>query len=97
MPKKTPELFSYFANDPEFVPDPEIEEFMEEEIAHAPKDPDLLAQRLRNHAASPADSGGDIEADWLRFCCAGEWNARRAIGIALLTEQQIVHVFPVMG
>ena len=33
MPKKTPESFSYLANDPEFVPDPEIEQFMEEEIA----------------------------------------------------------------
>src|SRR5438552_7323820 len=64
MPKKTPESFSYLANDPEFVPDPEIEEFMEEEIAHAPKDPDLLAQRLRNTAASPADAGGDLDADW---------------------------------
>ena len=64
MPKKTPESFSYLANDPEFVPDPEIEEFMEEEIAHAPKDPDLLAQRLRNNAASPADAGGDLDADW---------------------------------
>ncbi len=65
MPKKTPESFSYLANDPEFVPDPEIEEFMEEEIAHAPKDPELLAQRQRNNtAASPADTGGDLDADW---------------------------------
>jgi hypothetical protein len=64
MPKKTPEAFNYLSNDPEFVPDPEIEEFMEEEIAHAPKDPDLLAQRLRNTAASPADAGGDLDADW---------------------------------
>src|SRR5881628_3442368 len=64
MPKKTPEVFNYLANDPEFVPDPEIEEFMEEEIAHAPKDSDLLAQRLRNRAASPADAGGDLDADW---------------------------------
>src|SRR5262249_11417295 len=64
MPKKMPESFNYLSNDPEFVPDPDIEEFMEEEIAHAPKDPDLLAQRLRNRAASPADAGGDLDADW---------------------------------
>src|SRR5215467_14564621 len=64
MPKKTPEAFNYLSNNPEFVPDPDIEEFMEEEIAHAPKDPDLLAQRLRNRAASPADAGGDLDADW---------------------------------
>lgn len=64
MPKKTPESFSYLANDPDFVPDPEIEELMEEEISHAPKDPELLAHRLRNNAASPADAGGDLDADW---------------------------------
>lgn len=64
MPKKTPESFNYLSNDPEFVPDPEIEQFMEEEIAHAPKDPDLLAQRLRNTAASPQDAGGDLDAAW---------------------------------
>jgi len=64
MPKKTPESFSYLANDPDFVPDPEIEEFMEEEIAHAPKDPDLLAHRLHNTAASPQDAGGDLDASW---------------------------------
>jgi hypothetical protein len=64
MPKKTPESFNYLSNNPEFVPDPEIEEFMEEEIAHAPKDPDLLAQRLRNTAASPQDAGGDLDANW---------------------------------
>jgi hypothetical protein len=65
MPKKNPEEFSYLSNDPDFVPDPDIEEFMEEEIARAPKDPDQLAQRLRQHtAASPADAGGDIDASW---------------------------------
>ena len=64
MPKKHPESFNYLSNNPEFVPDPEIEEFMEEEIAHAPKDPDLLAQRLRNTAASPQDAGGDVDATW---------------------------------
>ena len=65
MPKKRPEDFEYLSNDPNFVPDPEIEEFMEEEISRAPKDPDLLAQRLRqNTAASPSDSGGDPDAAW---------------------------------
>lgn len=65
MPKKTPEAFEYLSNDPNFVPDPEIEEFMEDEIAHAPKDPELLAQRLHNNtAASPDDAGGDLDANW---------------------------------
>lgn len=65
MPKKKPEDFEYLSNNPDFVPDPAIEEFMEEEISRAPKDPDLLAQRLRNNtAASPKDAGGDLDADW---------------------------------
>src|SRR2546428_12663527 len=65
MPTKTPESFNYLSNNPEYVSDPEIEELMEEEIAHAPKDSDLLAQRLRNNtAASPQDAGGDIDAAW---------------------------------
>lgn len=55
----------YLANDPNYVPDPEIEEFMELEISRAPKDPDVLAQRLRNNtAASPRDAGGDLDAAW---------------------------------
>ena len=65
MPKKQATDFEYFANDPNYVPDPEIEEFMELEISHAPKDPDVLAQRLRNNtAASPRDAGGDLDAAW---------------------------------
>ena len=65
MPKKRPEDFEYLSNNPDFVPDPEIEEFMEEEISRAPKDPELLAQRLRNNtASSPQDAGGDPDADW---------------------------------
>lgn len=65
MPKKQAEHFEYFANDPNYVPDPEIEEFMEEEISRAPKDPELLAHRLRNNtSASPRDAGGDLDADW---------------------------------
>ena len=63
MAKKGEE--QYLANDPGYVPDPEIEEFMEQEIHRAPKDPDLLAHRLRNNtAASPRDAGGDLDADW---------------------------------
>lgn len=55
----------YLANDPDYIPDPEIEEFMEQEIHRAPKDPELLAHRLRNNtAASPRDAGGDLDADW---------------------------------
>ena len=65
MPKKVAEDFNYLSNNPEFVPDPEIEEFMEEEISRAPKDPELLAHRLRNNtAASPGDAGGDLDASW---------------------------------
>ncbi|MFN2530466.1 MAG: DUF6335 family protein [Pyrinomonadaceae bacterium] len=65
MPKKQAEDFDYLSNNPEYVPDPDIEEFMEEEISRAPKDPELLAHRLRNNtAASPRDAGGDIDADW---------------------------------
>jgi len=65
MPKKHADNFEYLANNPDFVPNPEIEEFMEEEISRAPKDPELLAHRLRNNtAASPRDAGGDLDANW---------------------------------
>ena len=65
MTKKPDQSFEYLSNDPDYVPDPEIEEFMEEEILRAPKDPDQLAHRLRNNtAASPRDAGGDFDASW---------------------------------
>ena len=65
MTKDDSKDVEYLSNDPAFIPDPEIEAFMEEEIARAPKDPELLAQRLRNNtAASPNDSGGDLDATW---------------------------------
>jgi hypothetical protein len=65
MPKKHAQEFAYLANNPDYVPDPEIEEFMEEEISRAPKDPELLAQRLKNNtSASPSDAGGDLDAAW---------------------------------
>lgn len=45
--------------------DAEIKAEMDDEIAHVPQAPGELAERLfENHAASPADSGGDIDADW---------------------------------
>jgi len=76
MPKKRPEEFEYLSNNPDVVPDPEIEEFMEEEIARAPKDPNQLAQRLRNNtAASPSDSGGDLDASWGDVNDSGEESA----------------------
>lgn len=65
MAKKHGDDFEYLANNPNYVPDPEIEEFMEQEISRAPKDPELLAHRLRNNtAASPRDAGGDLDANW---------------------------------
>jgi hypothetical protein len=65
MSSKNVEEFEYLVNDPNFIPDPEIEKFMEEEISRSPRDSELLALRLRNNtAASPADSGGDVDATW---------------------------------
>src|SRR5947199_6110487 len=65
MAKKRGDDFEYLANDPNYVPDPDSEEFMEIEISRAHKDPDLLAQRLRNNtSASPRDAGGDLDAAW---------------------------------
>lgn len=49
----------------ESVPDEETQAFIDEEIAHAPKASHELLERInQNHSASPADSGGDIDAEW---------------------------------
>ena len=49
----------------EEVPDEETQAFIDDEIAHVPKAPQELLERLsENSAASPADSGGDIDAEW---------------------------------
>lgn len=53
----------FYENEP--APDEEIKNFMDEEIAHAPQAPNELIERLREHnSTSPADSGGDIDAEW---------------------------------
>ncbi len=49
----------------ETMGDPEINAARLEEIEDVPQAPDELLERLKeNHASSPADSGGDIDADW---------------------------------
>ncbi len=49
----------------EAPPDQDIKELIDDQIAHVPQAPGELTERLaENHAASPADSGGDIDADW---------------------------------
>lgn len=49
----------------EEVPSEEMQQFINEEIAGAPTAPDELIERLHeHHSSSPADSGGDIDAEW---------------------------------
>lgn len=49
----------------EAISDPEANAERLEEIEDVPQAPDELLQRLNeNHASSPADSGGDIDAQW---------------------------------
>ena len=49
----------------EMLPDPEIKEMMDDEIAHVPQAPNELQERLNeHHSSSPRDSGGDIDAAW---------------------------------
>jgi hypothetical protein len=49
----------------EELPDEEIQELMNEEIARVPQAPNELIERLHEHnSSSPADSGGDVDADW---------------------------------
>ncbi|CAN5872847.1 hypothetical protein BH20ACI4_BH20ACI4_12290 [soil metagenome] len=60
MPSKNME---YYDDAP--VADKEVQDLMNEEIEHAPQAPNELAERLReHHSTSPADSGGDIDAEW---------------------------------
>ncbi|MEO5860650.1 MAG: DUF6335 family protein [Pyrinomonadaceae bacterium] len=45
--------------------DEEMKKFIDDEIAHVPQAPSELEERLHeHHSSSPADSGGDIDAQW---------------------------------
>jgi hypothetical protein len=58
-----PDLPDYYDN--ELLPEEEFQAELEEEIASVPAAPGELIERLiENTASSPADSGGDIDADW---------------------------------
>lgn len=63
MPAKPGDSMEFTTEEP--FADPEITQFMEEEIHNAPKAPQELLNALReHHSTSPADSGGDVDADW---------------------------------
>jgi hypothetical protein len=49
----------------ESVANEDMQEEIDEEIASAPQAPGELIERLQeHHSSSPADSGGDIDAEW---------------------------------
>src|SRR5687768_3828104 len=53
----------FYENEPRA--DEDVQQFIDDEIAGVPKAPQELLERLsENNASSPADSGGDIDADW---------------------------------
>ena len=59
----TSKPLEFYENEP--LPDPEIDAERQAEIDSAPIDPEELLDRIHeNTAASPADSGGDIDAEW---------------------------------
>ena len=59
----TDKNMEYYEDAP--VADEDVQEVMNEEIESAPRAPGELKQRLEeHHSTSPADSGGDIDAEW---------------------------------
>lgn len=63
MPTKSSENSEYYETAP--VADEDVQDLMNTEIQSAPKAPSELRNSLReHHSTSPADSGGDIDADW---------------------------------
>lgn len=47
-----------------FVPDPETQEFMDEEISRAPQSQSEFRQEMESTSESPETSGGDLDAEW---------------------------------
>lgn len=63
MPTKESDNAEYYENAP--VADGDIQDAMNEDIQRAPRDSQELKERLaEHHSTSPADSGGDIDAEW---------------------------------
>jgi hypothetical protein len=46
------------------IPNPETEDFMNEEISRAPRSPEDLKDRIEASRMSPELSGGDVDAEW---------------------------------
>lgn len=46
------------------IPDPEIQQAMNDEIQNDPKDPGQLRERLEETHMTPETTGGDIDAEW---------------------------------
>ena len=58
-----PNSLEFYEN--ETTVDEEMKQFIDNEISHAPQAPSELEVRLHeHHSSSPADSGGDIDAQW---------------------------------
>ena len=63
MPAKPGDSMEFTTEEP--FADPQITQFMEEEIHSAPKAPrEIINARREHNSSSPADSGGDVDADW---------------------------------
>lgn len=63
MPSKKAEDFQYLSNNPDYIPNPEIESAMEDEINRAPKDREAQAARLREYAPDAlTEASGDPDA-----------------------------------
>lgn len=59
----TSKPLEFYENEP--LPDPEIDAERKAEIDSAPMHPQELLERVHeHHSSSPADSGGDIDAEW---------------------------------